>query len=434
MMVQTALLSGLYSYYQTRRSSRLTRAQLEWVQRRKLQHWLKKHVPGVRACEDLRGLTPETLSTAPLMDKAKLMADFATYNQPCITEETAWQAFHGSKRYGRYTIGASTGTSGNRGLFVVSEQERFRWLGAILAKALPGFWCGKERVAIVLPLNTPLYNSANETSLISLRFFDLTRPLEELLPDLVGFDPTTLVAPPKVLGWLAGKDTPLNPKTVFSAAETLDDLEKGRIEQRFGAPLRQIYMATEGLLAVSCTHGNLHLSEDAMFFEWDSIDEVSGLKVPIISDFSRQTQIMLRYRLNDLLELCHQPCSCGSPLSVAKRVVGRQDDCFHLTSLRAGAEHIMITPDVIRNAVVDSCRDIKDFRVIQRSAGCVDLVLQDGVEKNVQDAAQTALFNLLAGYGAQAKITCKTERLDEVPARKLRRVENAALMTEPAGD
>ncbi|WBV66998.1 hypothetical protein PGH44_06835 [Legionella pneumophila] len=44
-------------------------------------------------------------------------------------------------------VGLSSGTSGSRGLFLVSEQERDAWAGIILAKAMPNGLRSRERIA-----------------------------------------------------------------------------------------------------------------------------------------------------------------------------------------------------------------------------------------------------------------------------------------------
>ena len=94
-------------------------------------------------------------------------------------------------------------------------------------------------------------------------------------------------------------------------------------------------MATEGLLGTSCAHGTLHLAEDAVHFE---LEPVAGgdLVSPIISNFTRETQIMARYRMNDLLRLKPEGCACGSPLRAIAEVAGRSDDIFELPCDREG--------------------------------------------------------------------------------------------------
>ena len=71
------------------------------------------------------------------------------------------------------TVGLSSGTSGHRGLFLVSPQEQAAWAGVILARALHRIRPGGTRVAFFLRSFSNLYAQAGG-SLIALRYFDLT--------------------------------------------------------------------------------------------------------------------------------------------------------------------------------------------------------------------------------------------------------------------
>ncbi|WP_341366059.1 CoF synthetase [Yoonia sp. BS5-3] len=382
-------------------------AQLAALANRRLDHWLRHSVPRVPY---YAGRQIRRLDDLPIIDKETVMADFAAFNRAGITAEAGWDAFAGDKMIGPYIVGASTGTSGNRGLFVVSQQERFRWLGTILAKALPGFWRRPHRVAVLLPLNTPLYDSANRLSRLKLRFFDIG---EDYFDDLCAFAPSVVIAPPKILRALAEAKAPIDPSHVFSGAEVLDDLDRAIIERHFPAPLGQIYMATEGLMAVSCAHGNLHLCEDTMHFELPQAGADPDLRAVIISDFSRDVQIMARYRMNDLIRL-GPPCPCGLPHRTVAAVVGRADDCFDLPGG-------LVTPDILRNAVVDADRRITDFRVLQTGAEQVEVVVPEGVDLAAVERAFAALFER---KGIAADVAVKSGPLAPQAGCKLRRVEN----------
>ena len=322
------------------------------------------------------------------------MADFARYNTTRISNADGWAAFAGSKQIGDLIVGASTGTSGNRGLFVISQAERFAWLGAILAKAIPDFWRHRDRVAILLPLDTPLYDSANRTRRLTLQFFDISAPFDEVGPRLAAFNPTIIVGPPRILRACAEQELNLNPRRIFTAAETCDPLDRGIIEAGFRQPLGEIYMATEGLLATTCHKGRLHLTEDCIHFELEPAGK--GLVTPIISDFSRKTQIMARFRMNDLLRLDPSSCPCGSPLRAVAEIVGRQDDVFHLT--QDDGVTTMLTPDVLRNAIVDADRQIDDFRLVQTGPNCMTLYLSRDLEQKTKTAASGALSDLLTRH------------------------------------
>lgn len=96
------------------------RPALQRWQQRRVARWLACDVPRVDAFR----APAHRLEDLPVMDKAHLMADFSRYNTARITNDQGWAAFAGSRQIGDLIVGASTGTSGNRGLFVISQRER----------------------------------------------------------------------------------------------------------------------------------------------------------------------------------------------------------------------------------------------------------------------------------------------------------------------
>ncbi|TQX85176.1 MULTISPECIES: CoF synthetase [Rhizobium] len=417
-----SLLTALKSYLRIRTLPyRMPdRAHLLAWQSAKLSAWLQNDVPKVAAFSARAG-RKTVIDDLSIMDKSKLMADFSRFNVPAITNAQGWRAFEGEKRIGDYIVGASTGTSGNRGLFVISQAERFAWLGAMLAKALPDFWRHRDRVAVLLPIDTPLYDSANRTRNLTLQFFNLSTPLEEFSAALSAFDPTIVIAPPRILSRLAGMPGRLSPRRVFSAAEKLEAADRLIIEAGFGLRLGEIYMATEGLLGVTCAHGRLHLAEDCMHFAFEEAG--NGLVRPILSDFSRSTQIMARYRLNDLLRLDDRTCPCGSPLQVVREIVGREDDVFLLSSPNGGI--VELTPDILRNVIVDTDRGIMDFALVQTDAAALELQLPADCPAPVRRAVRANLTAVLESHGVSPD--CHVESVDLAihSKGKLRRIRRA---------
>ncbi len=350
-----------------------------------------------------------------------LLAHFERFNIRGVTLNEARAALdRGEERAGGLIVGQSTGTSGNRGVFVIGEAERFTWLGVMLAKTLPDFLTRRPRVALALPGYSRLYASAAETGRLAIRFFDLAQGVDRWRDDIRAFAPDTIVAPPKVLRRLA-EDGAVRPRNVFSGAEVLDPLDRAIIERAFRVPVREIYMATEGLLGVACAHGVLHLAEDVVAFEWEPAPGSGELLKPIITDFTRSTQIMARYRMNDLLRLKPAACACGSPLLAVAAVEGRQDDVFQLAARHPGGL-VSVTPDVIRNAVVDADRRIQDFRVVQTAADQVEIFLDPTLDEDAIALAVESLTQALARIGA-SEVTVRARAGLEVPMdRKLRRV------------
>lgn len=392
----------------------LSRDAFEAWQSRRLHRWLRRDLPRVAFYSN----APPRLADLPVIDKATVMARFEDFNRGQITANQGWAAFENGGRIGDIFIGASTGTSGNRALYAITGAERYRWLGAMLARTVPRFLWQRERVAVILPQGSALYDGANRSRALTLRFYDLRDGAEAWTDDLRGFAPTTIVAPPRMLRHLADTTPGLAPRRLYAGAETLDPVDRAVIEARFGLRLGQIYMATEGLFATSCAHGGLHLAEDLNHFELEPVED--GLVSPIVTGFCRRFQIMARYRMNDLLRLSSSPCPCGSPLRTVAEVVGRMDDLFRLPA-QTGPR--VVTPDVMRNAVLDAARAITDFRIWQTAPNTVQLVLHPRLATADADAARDALAALFARRGLSPEVTLVRDRLDLDTGRKLRRVE-----------
>ncbi len=406
------------AFAQTLRITRAgrSRAAFKRWQSSALQRWLDHSLPAVDFYEG----AARRLEMLPIIDKSVVMADFAAFNRGRIRAEDGWRAFQTTGQIGEVSLGASTGTSGNRAIYAVDACDKDRWLGTILAKAVPRFLLHPERVAVILPQNSALYDGANRSRLLRLMFFDLNRGVEAWLDDLERFAPTTIVAPPRVLRHLAEHAARLQPRRIFAGGETLDPFDRTIIEARFGTRLGQIYMATEGLFAVSCSHGALHLAEDANFFEFEAVE--GGLVSPRVTCFRRRFQIMARYRMNDLLRLSDSPCACGSPLQVVDEVVGRLDDVFVFD--RGDGVRLLVTPDVMRNAVLGADRSITDFRILREGAQQIALVLEPKLAAHGARAARDALFDVFSQRGLSPTIILRQQAMEFAPHRKLRRVEN----------
>ncbi|HEX9964866.1 MAG TPA: hypothetical protein VGB04_07765 [Allosphingosinicella sp.] len=387
-----------------------------------------------RLLEDSRAAIPfyrdkgPRFEDMPVIDKAVQQGAFADFNRAGVPLAEVVRAIESGEETARgLYVGQSTGTSGNRGRFVISAAERFEWLGTIVAKAIPDALFLRRRVALALPGFSSLYRSAPQGSRVKLAFFDLAEGVAAWRDALAAFAPDTLVAPPKILRQLA-EEGALAGVEAFSGAEVLDPLDRRVVQSATGRPVREIYMATEGLFAVACRHGTLHLAEDVVRFEWEPAPGGGPLLVPVVTDLVRRVQPMIRYRMNDLLELSDEPCPCGSAFRPVARVHGRTDDLFEFDQ---GGRRIVATPDVLRNAVVDAHPGIADFRIVQRLDGRVVVRLAEGLPDGAYEAARESLLKALVRLGADPLVEVERGlplRLD----RKLRRVERERVGRSPA--
>ncbi len=417
MIMPQVLTLAAFARARIRMSRLNTRSKLDAFQKRRIARFLRDQVPRVSAYSQT---SFDRLCQAPVMDKAQLMESFASYNRLGLGADRGWRIFDGMEVAPRgYAVGASTGTSGNRGLYVVSDAERYVWLGVMLSRAFPDLLTQRERVAVILPQTSRLYDSANESQRLNLKFFDLGSGVERQIKPVTAYKPTVIVAPPRVLTALAQADTPLAPRQIFSGAEVLDCADRAIIEARFGLCVREIYMASEGLFAISCPFGTPHLVEDHVMFEWEPVEGSRELRTPLITDFTRRTQIMLRYRMNDLIELDDRTCACGSPQLGIRQIVGRQDDAFSLVS-RDG-KRVTITPDIIRNAVLNSDRSILEYQVTQTAANEIRIELPPAHETLLKGAA-AALQALFSEAGLHPHLVSMVRAFGDEGPRKRRRV------------
>jgi putative adenylate-forming enzyme len=255
---------------------------------------------------------------------------------------------------GRITVGLSSGTSGNRGLFLVSGRERAKWVAAVWQKVLPKKMY-KGKIAFFLRANSNLYTSV-KSKRWQFHFFDLMQPLSEHLERLATLSPEVLVAPPSVLLRIAHRQAEgkvlIHPKKIISVAEVLEPADRKEMEAVFGQTVHQVYQCTEGFLASSCAFGVLHFHEDRLRIEKEYLPGNPACFYPIITDFNRITQPIVRYKLNDLVHERTTACPCGSVMLAIDHIEGRADDIFEFSG--AGGQKKQVFPDFIRRVMLSS--------------------------------------------------------------------------------
>ena len=106
--------------------------------------------------------------------------------------------------------------------------------------------------------------------------------------------------------------------------------------------------------------------------EW--IDDDQTMFHPIISDFKRTTQPMVRYRQNDILVVKSNPCPCGDARQAISEIIGRQDDVFEFETTSGNTEFVV--PDMIRRATLAMHPDITAYMVQQLSPGHIKVQLE----------------------------------------------------------
>lgn len=392
------LVKTLWTYWRASRLKFDSRATLEAYQQLKIG----KHLSRLAASSEyFAPYAGKPLSAWPYMDKGVMMDNFDAMNPAGLRLADVFEVALRSEQdrnfaplLNGYTVGLSSGTSARRGVFVASAAERAAWAGIILAKALPrGLFAG-ERVALFLRANSSLY-TAVESRWLTFRFFDLFAAFESHHTALTDYAPTVLVAPAQVLrqlalAKLAGKLPGVVPVKVISAAEVLEAVDRELIIRAFGA-VHELYQATEGFLASTCVHGTLHLNEEFVHVEPEWLDERKERFVPVITDFTRGTQPIVRYRLNDVLVRRVEPCPCGSHAMALRAIEGRCDDMLELPGTTGVPVHAFA--DVVSRALAQSLPLDADYALVQTGPAHLRLTAQLPMEtlEQVQEHVSSAL-------------------------------------------
>lgn len=331
----------------------------------------------------------------PVADKTFMMRNFADLNVKGIEADAAFkvglQAERGERPdslIGDVSVGLSSGTSGNRGVFLVSAKERAAWVASIFVRVL-GLSFKSRKVAFFLRANNELYESS-QSSLLQFKFYNIFNSLEGAWADLQSYQPDVIVAQPSVfdqLLQLSGLDEiPWQIEKAISVAEVLSPEDESKFSKWLKRPIGQVYQCTEGFLAHTCSKGSLHWNSDRIIIEKEALDDKRFL--PIITDLKRSTQMMVRYRMNDII--IPGKCDCGLKTEVIESIEGRADDIF---IWERNGELLRVFPDYIRRALVFSDDSIQDYTVCKVPEGIelwIDgpLAAQENGRKALQEILQ----------------------------------------------
>lgn len=363
------------------------------------------------------------LKDYPIIDKKIMMKYFNELNTIEIDKDEALEFVIKSEKDRKFkgklnktTVGLSSGTSDTRGVFLVSDNEKNKWAGYILARYLGNDLYKGCKIAFFMRADSNLYESLNSKH-IKFVFFDIFKPMEENIKKLEKFKPNILVGQPSVLIELVKKKANICPNKIISIAEVLEKSDEKIIKKFFKKDIiYQVYQCTEGCLATTCEYGTLHLNEDIVYIEKEYLDK--NRFVPIITDFTRKSQPIIRYRLNDILVESTKKCKCNSCFTVLERIEGREDDIFIF--LNKNGENIKVFPDFIRRCILFA-GDIENYRCVQQTKENITIYI------DCNKATKEKIYNEFKKLSEQLKfllpkITFKDYYYDN--NKKLKRVES----------
>lgn len=222
----------------------------------------------------------------------------------------------------------------------------------------------------------------------------------------------------------------MSPGKIIASAEVLEKKEQKEIEAVYDVAVDQIYQATEGFLGVSCQYGSIHLNEDSIIVEKQWLDQSARRFVPVITDFVRTTQPLIRYRLNDVLLEREDQCPCGSIFTAIEKIEGREDDILFLQNREGSPKLVPVMPDFVRDAMALSLDTISDYRLVQHSFDRLEIAVEGPDLDQAKDTATQNLKGLFNSLNLKMPELISAEQITSDMHIKLRPVKRLLPMTE----
>ena len=338
----------------------------------------------------------ETLQRLRPVHKRELMEHFADWVTDPALALPALRAFVRERRnqgqafLGRYLIWESSGSSGEPALFVQDERalavadalEAAR--GPISLAGSGGLselftGAGLERIALVAATDghfasVVAFERARELNPwlgAASHSFSFLQPIAHLVEQLNKFDPTVLASYPS-MAWVLSEEQrrgrlKIAPHALWTGGETLTPATRRALGERFHAPVRDNYGASECfVIASECRCGHLHLNADWVILE--PVDEHGHAVAPgefgvttLLTNLANHVQPVIRYDLGDSVRFVSGDCTCGSALPVIE-VQGRADDVLTLED--ADGHEVHLAPLALTTVLEDE-GGVFDFQLCQ---------------------------------------------------------------------
>jgi len=377
----------------------------------------------------------------PFINKQLFMDNFTQLNTVGLTREECInhclekeQSRDFSEYYKGYLVGMSTGTSGNRGIEFVSKLETIM-MQLLVFFRFPFPKTKKIHLAFILRVFSPGFGHNGRK--IRITYVSPLDTIESIVKKLNALNPNLLSGPPSVLQVLARAkkegSLKVSPLLIISYGEVLSSNVKKIVEKDFNCSVVEVYKSSESFIALPCKDGKMHINEDTTLVEvLDKNNEPVEPGKPgfvVVTDFIKRKTPIIRYKLNDLLTIDPEPCSCGSKFRVIKEVHGRADDI--ILGKKIGSDELQfILPDYIRRSIISSSESIEEYNAIQTSPENLTINLQlvanaeKPVKKEIERTIQQSLERIFSKHDSKMpELDFQYVSLKQDFDKKLRRIQ-----------
>jgi phenylacetate-coenzyme A ligase PaaK-like adenylate-forming protein len=366
------------------------------------------------------------LTDLPALSKADLMENFdAIVTDPRLRRTDLESHLGGpdpARSYlGEYRVLTTSGTTGRRGIFAVTEDEAAMWIAGSMRSGMRAGFAQSRMIGIGTPSRSHLTRqlfapmAAAQAEAARMRGIpappdvSAATPLPELVAALNAYQPEVLLGYPSVAGLLADEQLagrlhiPL--KSAGFGAEPLTPNLRSRIRAAWGFEPVSIYAATESPIIASSTpdHPELEIDEDLVIVEVVDEDNVAvppgtpGAKV-LITNLVNFAQPLIRYEISDAITLAAGDNPTGRPYRRIAAIEGRRAETLRLPA-RGGGEAV-VHPSTL-GAAFSSSPEVHQYQfVFDGRVLLARVVLDAAAPAEIPNRLRRSLEQAIAATGA----------------------------------
>jgi phenylacetate-CoA ligase len=233
---------------------------------------------------------------------------------------------------------------------------------------------------------------------------------------LLRFRPEVLYGYPSALTQLGRfiEDRRLEPirvKAVITTAERLSGANRRQLIRMYGGEVFNLYCTREhGCIGFECErHQGLHIDTGSVFLETIKDGRPVEPGQPgeiVITDLLNYGMPFIRSRMGDVGVRSPQPCECGSPLPVLKRLDGRSSDLLYRPD---GS----VVPGLMLTDLFKDLPSIRFLQFVQESVKQLDvlLVVTDAFSEQVRTEVVREVRELMGDdIAVRVKLVDEIER------------------------
>lgn len=385
----------------------------------------------------------DTAAELPVANKTALMHDFDAWVTDPAVRLVDLRGFVeqpqliGTRFLERYTVATTSGTTGERGIFLIDNGSHAVTSAMMLRMLSDWLSLGdvvriarRRRLAMINAMGGHYASAVAATRLTRtgterVALYPVDMPVDQIVAGLNRFQPAVLASYASMAALLATEQEAgrlhIDPVLIVLSAEGVALAEQQRIATAFDATVRDSYAATEcPFLSFRCAEGWLHVNNDWVIAEPVDADHrpvAAGTQshTVLLTNLANRIQPILRYDLGDSVIERVDPCPCGSPLQ-AIRVQGRTADTLMLTT--GDGRHVPLPP-LLLATLPERVRGLDTVQVVQANPGTlrVRMRIKDGAEaEHTWDLLAAEIAQLLKTRGADGVSVLRASEAPELTA------------------